>query len=150
MKVYVASSWKNDLQPAVVKQLAIHGHHVYDFRNPHPDVKGFSFSEVDPNWREWDVPGLVNGLLNERSEQAYNLDFGAMQECDVCVLLLPSGRSAHIEAGWFAGANKKVIVYIPFGTELVPELMYKMAYEVVDEMNDVLEALTSIDKGGRL
>jgi len=36
-----------------------------------------------------------------------------MRWADVCVLVLPCGRSAHTEASWMAGAGKKVIAYIP-------------------------------------
>lgn len=34
MKIYVASSWKNRVQPHVVKMLRAFGHEVYDFKNP--------------------------------------------------------------------------------------------------------------------
>lgn len=34
MKVYVASSWRNKLQPDVVAIIRAAGHEVYDFRNP--------------------------------------------------------------------------------------------------------------------
>ena len=37
----------------------------------------------------------------------------ALRACDGCVLVLPSGRSAHLEAGWAAGAGKRVVVYVP-------------------------------------
>ena len=36
MKIYVASSWRNAQQPAVVARLREAGHEVYDFRNPAP------------------------------------------------------------------------------------------------------------------
>lgn len=39
---------------------------------------------------------------------------------DTCVLVLPCGRSAHTEAGWFAGRGLKTIVYMPEKQE--PEL----------------------------
>ena len=34
MKIYVASSWRNERHPGVVELLRIAGHEVYDFRNP--------------------------------------------------------------------------------------------------------------------
>ena len=37
-------------------------------------------------------------------------DIEAMEACDTCVLVLPCGRSAHTEAGWFAGRGKKTMV----------------------------------------
>ena len=33
-KIYVASSWRNEYYPEVVRQLREAGHEVYDFRNP--------------------------------------------------------------------------------------------------------------------
>jgi hypothetical protein len=46
MKIYVASSWRNALQPAIVVALRWCGHEVYDFRNPKPGDDGFRWSDV--------------------------------------------------------------------------------------------------------
>ena len=48
----------------------------------------------------------------------------AMRESDVCILLLPCGRSAHIEAGYMKGLGKTVYVLGSVFDELKPELMY--------------------------
>lgn len=53
MKIYVASSWKNNYQPGVVAHLRENGFEVYDFKNPGPHDKGFGWSQIDPNWRKW-------------------------------------------------------------------------------------------------
>jgi hypothetical protein len=52
-KIYVASSWRNEKQPAVVSALKAQGHAVYDFRNPKDGDNGFHWSEIDPNWKSW-------------------------------------------------------------------------------------------------
>ena len=62
-----------------------------------------------------------------------------MKDCDVCVLVLPCGRSAHTEAGWMAGAGKKVIAYIPDKED--PELMYKMFDCITDSFEEVIAAI---------
>ena len=52
-KIYVASSWKNEYYPEVVKRLEEDGHDVYDFRNPPHGGGGFHWTDVDvdaPNW----------------------------------------------------------------------------------------------------
>ena len=67
-------------------------------------------------------------------------DIEAMEACDTCVLVLPCGRSAHTEAGWMAGAGKRVIVYIPEMVE--PELMYKLFYQVVGNLDDLIKNLS--------
>jgi hypothetical protein len=63
----------------------------------------------------------------------------AMEWADACVLVLPCGRSAHTEAGWFAGKGIKTVVYIPEKQE--PELMYKLFDAVVDSIDGILDIL---------
>jgi hypothetical protein len=41
MKLYIASSWRNEYYPDVVKTLCEEGHEVYDFRNPPSGGYGF-------------------------------------------------------------------------------------------------------------
>lgn len=123
MKIYVASSWRNDFQPAVCKLLRDGGNEVYDFRNPSPGNTGFAWSEIDPNWRQWTMDEYIKNLDHPISENGFKLDFDAMKWADACVLVLPCGRSAHTEAGWFKGAGKKVYAYVHSGE---PELMYKL------------------------
>lgn len=55
------------------------------------------------------------------------------------VLVLPCGRSAHTEAGWFAGRGLKTIVYMPGKQE--PELMYKLFDRVVGNLDELVDAL---------
>ena len=50
--------------------------------------------------------------------------------------MLPCGRSAHTEAGWMAGAGKKVIASIPEKEN--PELMYKIFDYVKDSLQKVI------------
>ena len=40
-KIYVASSWRNQHYPEVVRRLREAGHEVYDFRNPPHGGAGF-------------------------------------------------------------------------------------------------------------
>ena len=63
-------------------------------------------------------------LNHPLAERQFMNDLEAINSFDACVLVLPCGRSAHTEAGWFAGKGKKIIAYIP--TKEEPELMYKL------------------------
>jgi hypothetical protein len=124
-KIYLASSWRNERQPVVLKALRQYGHEVYDFRNPAPGNTGFQWSEIDPDWQEWTSGQYIDALSHPVAEAGFALDWGAMQWADTGVLLLPSGRSAHIEAGYFVGARKPL--HILLTAEQEPELMYLMA-----------------------
>lgn len=121
-KIYVASSWRNEFQQAVVSSLRIEGHEVYDFRNPKEGEHGFGWSRIDENWKNWTPEEFKKALANPIAQAGFKLDQAAMDWCDACVLVLPCGSSAHLEAGWCAGKGKPTCVYAPALRE--PELMY--------------------------
>ena len=134
-RIYVASSWRNKFYPDVVKRLREEGHEVYDFRNPPHGGHGFRWTEIDANALEWSFNQYSEGLHHPLAERQFAADLEAMEWADTCVLVLPCGRSAHTEAGWFAGAGKKVIAYIPEMME--PELMYKLFDAVTDNLDSL-------------
>lgn len=144
-KIYVASSWRNPHQPKVVEVLRAAGHEVYDFRNPTPGNQGFS-------WRQTETPGYQHGdkvsadlwrrmVDHPVALEGYAHDMGAMKWADVCVYVLPCGRSASFEAGWFLGAGKQLVVYAPEPTE--PELMFREAV-IIGSLSDMLYAVDGV------
>jgi len=140
MKIYLASSWRNPDQPAAVEMLRQAGHEVYDFRNP-PQSTGFAWSEIDPEWKSWRAADYRAKLQHPRAQEGFASDFGAMQWADVCVLVLPCGRSAHLELGWCAGAGKKTIILTRDGEE--PELMALMASSICVSIGEVIDQLAA-------
>jgi hypothetical protein len=147
-RIYLASSWRNRYQPAVLAALRDAGHEVYDFRNPsdgwdNPSgvSKGFAWSDLDPEWQEWDSEKYRALLLGHPiAAMGFQSDWQAMQWADTGVLLLPSGRSAHIEAGYFVGAEGKRL-HILLTDPQEPELMYLMANGIHLSVADLLLAL---------
>lgn len=125
MKIYLASSWRNPHQQSVLSKLREAGHEVYDFKNPAPGESGFAWSEIETDWLQWDAPRFIKALDHPIAENGFMRDWTAMQWAECGVLLLPCGRSAHIEAGYFVGANK--LLFILLLGENEPELMYKMS-----------------------
>lgn len=136
--VYVASSWRNDYQPAVVALLRGMGFNTYDFKNP-PGSTGFAWSSIDEDWEDWDTVDFIKALQHPKADAGFNSDFQGLAAADLCVLVLPCGRSAHIEAGWLAGQGKNVIVYSPIPQE--PELMYKLCYCVCADIKGLYNVL---------
>jgi hypothetical protein len=126
MNIYIASSWRNTHQPAFVYMLRKWGYKVYDFRNPRPGENGFFWSEIDEKWQDWLPEEFRDALDTPPADAGFCNDMLALRHCDLVVLLLPSGRSAHTEAGWASGHGKPVVVYIDQHTNTEPELMYKM------------------------
>lgn len=138
-KIYVASSWRNPLQPGIVEALHRDGHLVYDFRNPRPNDNGFHWSEISEDWKTWTADQYRNALDHPIAKQGFASDFNAMKWADAFVLVLPCGRSAHLELGWAVGAGKLTIILTRDGEE--PELMAKMCDHICVSLDEVRQIL---------
>lgn len=146
MNIYLASSWRNARQPEVLAALREAGHKVYDFRNPAPGNEGFSWKQIEGGWQAWTVEQYRHALRHSIAAVGFTFDMEALAACDACVLVLPCGRSAHLEAGWAAGAGKMLWVLIENLDE--PELMYLMAHAGADSIcTSVPELLQKLAEG---
>lgn len=144
-KIYLASSWRNQQQPKILVMLREMGHEVYDFRNPAPDNDGFSWKQCTMPWGEtidmYDMSLYVRHITtNPVAQKGFGLDRNALHWCDTCVLLLPCGRSAHLEAGYAMGQGKETFVLLnKDGFE--PELMYLLGDHICETPGDLRVAL---------
>ena len=82
---------------------------------------------------------MREALSTPIANDGYRSDMDGMEWADACVLVLPCGRSAHLEAGWFAGQGKPVFVLTQDGEE--PELMANMCTAICVDWYDLLETL---------
>lgn len=140
-RIYVASSWRCEVQPAVVQALREAGHEVYDFRHP-PAGTGFAWSEIDPEWVDWDIDQYRSKLDHPRAVAGFASDFDAMRWADTFVLVLPCGRSAHLELGWAVGQGKRTAILLSQdGFE--PELMYRMVDQLATSLGELLRWVAS-------
>lgn len=143
MKIYVASSWRNPTQQSVVAALRDAGHEVYDFRNPKPGNSGFGWRQLGlGDAKEWTPAILRQALQHHVAQQGFEFDMGALRACDACVLVLPCGRSAHLELGWATGAGKRTLV-LTAETLDEPELMYLMCDGICLSVDEVIASLAA-------
>jgi hypothetical protein len=140
--IYVASSWRNPMQPAVIHTLKAAGLDAYDFRNPADGDVGFSWKDVEPTWDGLDVErgvspeSYLRGVSHPLALDGYAKDFAAMEKADAFVLILPCGRSAHLELGWAVGAGKRTAILLD--DPCTPELMYRMVDHISTDIFDLL------------
>jgi hypothetical protein len=143
MNIYIASSWRNQFQQGVVAALREDGHRVYDFKGPGDGwgqqgggLGGFHWKECSQpgtDWQKWSVQQYLSALEHPRAEEGFRRDMDALQQCDICIMVMPCGPSASMEMGWACGAKKEVYVYVPGMRE--PDLMVKMASMVTDDLD---------------
>lgn len=140
-RIYIASSWRNPIQQEIVQVLREEGHEVYDFRNPVPGNYGFAWSVVNPDWLQWTPEQFIADLYSGHPavERGFAFDKNALDWADTCVLVLPCGRSAHLEAGYAAGKGKQTFFFL-HPEKFEPELMYLLGDGCVTSV----EQLTSL------
>ena len=143
-KIYIASSWKNVSQ---VRELASYlrneGFEVDDFTD---DTRGrfvFHYDEL-ANLQELDA---ISFLQNDPARRAFIEDKKMIDWADAVILLLPAGRSAHLEAGYAKGSGKRLIIYQP--GRFPPgefDVMYGFADLITTSLSDVITFLSDYPK----
>jgi hypothetical protein len=139
MKIYPASSWRNELYPLLVRVLRSAGHEVYDYREDN-DFR-WSCSTLEEYVRQLELPDPFVAA-------AFLRDKKALDWCDVLILLMPCGRSAHLEAMYASSIGKPVIVL--FDKDEPWELMYLLlavgpgGVRFVTSIDGLRAALTSL------
>lgn len=144
-QIYLASSWRNQLQPTVLRELRSAGHEVYDFRNPCPPgfegSTGFGWKEIDPNWQDWNNVQFRNALGSPEAKRGFDFDIEALLCADTVVLLLPAGNDAHLEAGHAGIGTDKDLFVVTLGEKIQPGLMYKTAQKICLSMSELISAV---------
>ena len=146
--VYVASSWRNPMHTAVCAALKAADVPHYDFKNPESGT-GFSWREVKtgirpsaeqtprPKGSDWEVLAEYFDMVRHpRAVEGFNSDFAAMERADAFVMVLPCGKSAHLELGWAVGAGVHTAILAEDPIE--PELMYRMVDYISPNLFDLL------------
>ena len=145
MKVYVASSWRNEIrQQQTVKSLRDAGHEVYDFRNPAPGDHGFGWRQCATDTQLKDPRAFRDDVLTHTvARAAFAKDMRALSSADATVLVLPCGRSAHLELGWATGARQTTVVLLddPISE---PELMYLACSRICISLDEVAATLSEV------
>lgn len=136
MKIYIASSWKNMYQDIIVNTLKGLNHDVYDFK----DSDGFHWSEVGVKSNAETFDTYSDALKNIRREAGFQRDLDALKSCDICILVLPCGRSAHLKLGYAVGTNKRTAILFDSQNlqNIQPELMYKMVDFLAPNIHSLL------------
>jgi hypothetical protein len=112
VKIYLASSWKNqEVLIGLAAVLRRHGHEVDCFCDASTGRYVFHWSEMltseDKSRSELDA---ITFLQDERSQRAFAEDKRWIDWAEAVVLVLPAGRSAHLEAGYAKGQGKRLVV----------------------------------------
>lgn len=138
MKIYMASSWKNaDEVQEIANYLRQKGHEVDDFTDDSRGRYVFFFKDLP----DYENLNAITLLEHEPAKRAFVEDRSFIEWADVILLLLPCGRSAHLEAGYAKGLGKKLIIYQPSFQKGEFDVMYGFADLITDDFNSVMDFL---------
>lgn len=123
-RIYLAGSWKNAKQILYLRDiLKIEGYAVDCFASTDTGRTSFNWAELtrgigcttqkqaEDRLKEMDAIDL---LTYDRVIQAFSEDKKWLDWCNTVILVLPSGKSAHLEAGYAKGQGKDLIIFGDF------------------------------------
>lgn len=150
MKIYIASSWKNEKGAIKLAQyLRRWGHEVDCFCDPSCPRYIFHWTEFVNTPEELQKYDALSFLDDERTVKAFLEDRKWLDWADAVVILMPCGKSAHLEAGYAVGQGKPVFAYgrFPKGEFDVMYGFFDGLYRIegLDRMRDAIN-----EKGNEL
>lgn len=84
--------------------------------------------EADDMWKKYNQLkglGYKEALQSYEARHVFEFDLHHLNRCDAAALILPAGRSGHLELGYVAGLGKPTYVVFPDGE---PEERYDVMY----------------------
>lgn len=97
--VYIIGSLRNEKIPQVGNLLRANGYDAFD------DWYGAGH-EADDKWRDYEHlrgRSLKTSMYGYAARHTFEFDKTHLSRCDLAVLVMPAGRSGHLELGWFTG-----------------------------------------------
>lgn len=135
-KIYVIGSLRSPRVPEVSAKLRTAGFEVFD------DWYAAG-PEADDYWQTYEKArghNFAQALKGHAATNVFNFDKRHLDESDVVVLVLPAGKSGHLELGYCLGRGKPG--YIVYGEE--PDrfdVMYKFATGVFATDEELIQEL---------
>lgn len=133
--IYLIGSLRNLYLPSVARSLRAAGHEVFDdWYAAGPDA--------DDKWREYEQRrgrSYIEALKGKAANHVFEFDHLHLSVADVTVLVLPAGKSAHLELGWTLG--RQVPGYILLDRPDRWDVMYKFADGIAESIDGLVAML---------
>ena len=136
MKIYIASSWKNQ---HAVEMLTIllreDGHEVLSFVENNYGEGHNHIAEIPVPFEEW--------VVSDQAEQSFKYDTNGATKSDLVIYISPSGKDAAAECGMAWAKGIPIIGLVAKGEDF--GLMRRMMHEWVNRYTEVLKLVKYFD-----
>lgn len=132
--IYVIGSLRNPNIPVVAAALrASTGLRVFDdWYSAGPNA--------DDHWKEYEQArgrDYISALAGAAAKNVYAFDKRHLEAATDVVLVLPAGKSGHLELGFCAGRGKRTYILLEAGVDPRWDVMYKFADAVVESVSQL-------------
>lgn len=138
---FIAARWRNkDKVMELAKKIESKGKTVYNFVEG--DGTEYELKDSEKKYSPEEFMNKFESIPNWRSDpkvqEIFDVDMNALKESEKLVLLLPAGKSAHIEAGVAYGMGKHCVV---IGEQKETESLYFIFSEFYENIDDFIASL---------
>lgn len=134
--IYLIGSLRNPNVPLVAAYLREAGHEVFDewyAAGPHADDHWRDYEKQ----RGWTFEQAIRS--SKAARNVFQFDKRHLEAAEACVLVLPAGKSGHLELGWMLGRGKPGYVLLDDPDRW--DVMYQFATGVFTSVETLLEVL---------
>lgn len=135
-KLYLIGSLRNPMVPEIGNDLRRLGFDVFD--------DWYAAGEkADDAWQSYEQGRdhtFSEALKGYAAQHVFEFDYQHLDDSDIGVLIMPAGKSGHIEAGFLMGQNKPVYVLLPEEPDRF-DVMYAFFAGVFNDKKDLLIAV---------
>ena len=134
--IYLIGSMRNPRIPEIAARLRSEGYDVFD--------DWYSTGEQsDEKWQEYErARGRTykQALAGAHAQDVFHFDKRWLSNADTVVLIMPAGRSGHLELGWSLGKGKRGIILLDGEPERY-DIMLNFADAICENVDDLMEEL---------
>jgi nucleoside 2-deoxyribosyltransferase len=134
--IYLIGALRNQRVPSVAKTLRAEGFDVFDdWFAPGPEADSFLLAYEKERGHSY-----KEALQGHAAKHVFNFDKNHIDRCDIGVMVMPCGKSGHLELGYMRGQGKPVFILFDEEPERF-DVMYQFATDVFFNADDLIEAL---------
>ena len=139
MIIYLIGALKNKKIPLIANELRALGFEVFDdWFSPGP--------EADDFWREYEktkTSSYKEALKGWAAKHIFEFDKHHLDRSDIAILVMPAGKSGHLELGYCVGRNKRT--YVLFDEEPKRwDIMYQFTNDVFFDIEELKSELKNL------
>lgn len=135
--VYLIGALKNPYVPELGNKIRALGYEVFDdWHAPGPEADDFF-----DKYRKQRGLNYKDALNSYAAKHIFEFDKSHLGRADIVILLMPAGKSGHLELGYCVGKGKIGYILMDGEPERV-DIMHQFADEIFMNEQDLLDKLT--------